>query len=280
MATSPTLPGGSAAKPAEGQPTGSAWRDLPRKVLTFFVAADAAMVAIYVVAGSTAWRNQPVAWALVDLNHEYNIPTWLSAIQLFLVGFGLILLGSRLFETFEPVHRLRRMWIVFGAAFVYFSADEAGVIHERLSQLTAIALGGPKPLSHLLSAGILAHTNLAGHIKGGGLWIPIYMVVGIIGLALLAPQIRDAVRTFPRESLLFITGFAILFGGGVIIEGISGLMRLQGTNALIEVGIEEGFELIGQVIALFGVVSLLAMAAEAVLGVPTSAEGSAGPQGL
>lgn len=264
MTTPTPLVGGPGTGTGEtGQP--SVWRALPARVLAFFLAADLVVVGLYVLASSTAWIHLPVAFDLVDLNQEANFPTWYSTVQLLLIGLALLALASPLFRGDEALRRVRGVWLAFGIGFLYFSADEGGVIHERLSQLGVIAAGGPKGLSHILSAGILAHTNLAGRIKGGGLWIPIYLVVMVVVLAALAPQILRVIRTWPRETALFLTGFVILFAGGVIIEAVSGAMHLHGASHLAEVGVEEFFELLGQSIALFGVVSLLAAAAEAAL---------------
>jgi hypothetical protein len=233
------------------------WRRLPGRVLVGFLAADALLVGLYaanVLAGTMG--NRPL-FDLFDLNMEANLPSWYSSMQLLLVAIVLLLLASPLLLRHPGVARLRRLWLVLGLGFVYLSADEGGVIHERLSQMTAdAAKAKTSPIATLLRA-----VGIKGAVRGGGLWILLYLAVGIVVLVLLAPLIGPALRTFRGPTLLFVAGFALMFAGGIVVEGVGDVMHFVRMAHLLEVGIEEMLELAGVTVMLYSSVLVLSRAA-------------------
>jgi hypothetical protein len=248
----------------------SMWRGLPRKVLIWFLAADAALVLLYAVNVLAGTMKNRALFDLFDLNMEANLPSWYSSMQLLLVAVVLLSLASPLFRDHPGVARLRRLWVVLGMGFVYLSADEGGAIHERLSQLMAASGGrsSSSPLTALLHA---AGINRAP--RGAGLWILLYVAIGIVVVALLVPMIGPALRTFRGPTLLFVAGFAVMLAGGVVVEGIGDILHFVRSAHLLEVGIEEMLEMGGVTVMLYSGVRVLSRAAESLANRPSVGSG-------
>lgn len=240
------------------------WSVLPRRLLLIALSVDVLLLLVYAGAAVIGLTKDRLVFDLIDLNMEANIPTMWQALQLFSVGVVLLMLASPLFRAFPRVADLKRLWMVLGIGFVFLSFDEGGVIHERISKILARGAGvGSKSAGEGIVASALHHLGFKASFRGGGLWMLLYAAIAV-GLAVwLAPLIVRALRTWPRESLLFLAGFAILFTGGVILESAQYFFHFVRAGFIAEVGLEEFCESIGQSIALFGVVSLLAVAAEA-----------------
>ncbi len=78
-----------------------------------------------------------------NINGEANIPTWYSTALLLLVAqaaFGVHLLRRQAGQALAPglVHVLGRyFWLGFGLVYVFFSLDEAALVHELFDKLGA-----------------------------------------------------------------------------------------------------------------------------------------------
>ena len=180
--------------------------------------------------------------------------------QMFLVGLVLLTLASRLFAAEARVWPLRRLFFVAGLGFVFFSADEIGEIHEFLSSwiVRHVPLLMNTELRIARSLGF-HHLTTRG---GGGAWIAIYAVIGVVTLYLLAPQIRLARRIWLRQSRAFVVGFGTLFFGGAVI-GVFGFFFRQGsTGKYLETAVKQGVDFVGTSIALFAATWTLCLAAE------------------
>ena len=239
---------------------GTDFSTLPMRALRLFLIVDAAILAMFATVTALGLPANKVAYALFSLDIEANPGAWYQSMQLLLVGLVFFLLASNLLRGHTVVRRLRHVWLILGAGFVYLSADEAGVIHERLSQLMMTGIGGRPGLVRLFGGTPLA-SHIPAHIHGGGLWLILYMVVGLVVVAVLAPSFPALVRRWPRECIAFVIGFLVLFTGGAIFEGIAGMIHMTAATRAVEVGFEEGFEMLGQSICIFAAVWFFSSAA-------------------
>jgi hypothetical protein len=209
---------------------------------------------------------------LFGLNGEGNVPTWYSGTQLFLVGLAFFALSLWFFQSDERLAPLRRLLATFGIVFTYLSADEVGQIHERLSMLVQ-SWHWLRMLEFRL---LLALGRKSGRISGGGIWMPVFLVLGVALLWWLWPQIKLALRHWRREFILVGVGFGILVFGAVVIEALGAAIPKTAEIARdIEVGIEETFEMAGVSVILYAVARVFAAAASRIL--PGSAPEAATP---
>lgn len=108
---------------------------------------------------------------LVNLGYEGNLPTWYSAILLFVCALLLMLIAR---VKLAAGLAYRRHWAVLSAIFLYLSLDEAVVIHEMINQpLTeSLGLGGVLTFSWVLPFGLLvlifvaSYLRFLGHLPG------------------------------------------------------------------------------------------------------------------
>jgi hypothetical protein len=238
------------------------WRRIPGNVLLGFLVADLVFVLIYLagIVMGFAGHGTSTIFYLVDIDGEGNITAWYSGMQMLLVGLVLLALATRLFAADARVWPLRRLFLVAGLGFVFFSADEIGEIHEFLSSWIArhVPLLMNTELRVARSLGF-HHLTIRG---GGGAWIAIYAVIGAVTLYLLAPQIRSAWQIWPRQSRAFVVGFGTLFVGGAVVEVFGFFFRQDTTGKYLETAIKQGVDFVGTSIALFAATWTLCVAAE------------------
>jgi hypothetical protein len=254
-------------------PSDDKWARFPRRVLTFALCADALLLLCHVgvVLMPRTPASRPLKF-LFGLNGEGNVPTWYSGMQLFMVGLTFFTLALWLFRSDDRLAPLRRLLATLGAVFTYLSADEVGQIHERLSML-AQSWHWLRMAEYRV---LLALGRKAGRINGGGIWIPVFAVLGIALLWWLWPQIKVALRHWRREFVLVGVGFGILVIGAVAIEALgSAIPKTAVTARDIEVGIEEAFEMTGVSVILYAATRVFADAASRIL--PDSALRAASP---
>lgn len=109
----------------------------PWKLLAVLIGIALVLAAIDLV--SQAPRYYPFTfpeWRRVDrvfhMGREANVPTWYSAILMFLAGFLLALIAA---AKRQGKDRFRWHWLLLSLIFIYLSADEAAVLHEELGSL-------------------------------------------------------------------------------------------------------------------------------------------------
>jgi hypothetical protein len=249
------------------------WAGLPRRILTFALCADALLLLCHaaVVLMPVVPASRPLK-RLFGLNGEGNVPTWYSGTQLFLVGLTFFALSLWFFQSDERLAPLRRLLVTLGIVFTYLSADEVGQIHERLSMLAQ----SWHWLRMAEYRALIALGRKAGRINGGGIWIPVFAVLGIALLWWLWPQIKVALRHWRRELVLVGVGFGILVFGAVVIEALgSAIPKTAVTARDIEVGVEEVLEMAGVSVILYAATRVLAAAASRIL--PDSAPEAVSP---
>lgn len=240
------------------------WSTLPKRALLFFLSVDAALVVLYAIVTVFPQRpwNRPLKH-LFGLNVESNIPTWYSSVQLLLIGLGLLALTTWVFRSDGRLARLRAFFTSGGVLFCYLSADEAGRVHEQFSAI----LQSWHWLRVTEMKLIPAFGTQAARYGGGGLWMPVFLVIGIALLVWLWPQIKLAVLLWSRQLRWMAAGFGVLVTGAVVVEGLGTLIPKTASLARsIEVGVEEGLEMVGASLILFGVLSIVSAVAPRVLG--------------
>ena len=234
------------------------WVSLPKKVLTIALCADGLLLLLYAL--TAPLPRTPAAKPLVflfDLNGEGNAPAWFSGMQLLLIGLSCFALALWFFQDDERVAPLRRLFLAMGAGFTYLSADEIGQVHENLSQVLQAWHWLNQVETHALAAlGRKMH-----RLHGGSIWIPLFAVIGVALLWWLWPQLKLAWKLWRREVLLLAVGFATLAVGAVIVESLGDLIpKAALAMRAVEVGVEEGLELVGASVMLYAVTRILAAA--------------------
>jgi hypothetical protein len=209
----------------------AAWRRVPNRLFAFLVSADFFFVAIFALAIALGFARTR-AFALVSLDVETNPPSWYSATQLFGVAVAFLMLGTSLLPLRRRASDLRRLWLVLGIGFTYLSMDEGAALHERMGR-------------------ILTRVDFKISVHGGGQWIFFYLLLALLLGFFLRKEIVLAWRDWRPELILFIVGFMILASGGVGSEMVEWFQRFGGVAKYVEIGVEEGLEMLGaSVIAL------------------------------
>jgi hypothetical protein len=239
------------------------WKTLARRALIGALALD-----LFFGIGFVITQHLPITPPtkplifLFNLNLEGNPPTWWQGTQLLLTGLCFLLLSAWFFQSQERVAPLRRLFMVCGLGFVYLSADEIGQIHEYLSRL----LQSWHALNLLETYTLAALGKKVHRFHGGGLWILVFGVIGLVLLWKLWPQLKLAWKLWRREILLFASGFAVLVLAATVIETLGCFIPKEMVSfKIFEVGVEETLEAIGSSIVFFSAVSVLAKAASGIL---------------
>ena len=124
-------------------------------LLALFMAVDASVLVLHVV-NELAGFNA----VLFNLDEEQNLPTWLSSLQFAAVTAAAALAGT------ASAGRERLAWWTLAAVFLFLSADETALVHEKLAAHAEPVLGGIPKLPVLYSPIALACTASALVIAG------------------------------------------------------------------------------------------------------------------
>jgi len=165
-----------------------------------------------------------------DLGAEGTVPAWFSSGQLLLVALALLAAAFRR----EILPSEMRLLLVAGLGFLFLSADEAAMIHERVTQY------------------LRSYEALPRFAGNRGVWVFVY---GAIGLALFVVFIRSIaafIRRLPRQALLMASGFATILLGAVGLEVLYFYDLWTGPT---QTGAEELLEMVGASLILTGAVA-------------------------
>lgn len=169
------------------------------------------------------------------VDNEMTVTTWYSSILLFLCAVLLSTIALIQASKRKPYFR---HWQLLAVIFLYLSLDEAVAIHEKWG----------KPVKRLLSTdGLFYHAWVIPAI----LLVSIFLMVYLRFLAHLPPKIR---RLSKISGIIYITG-AI---GFEMISGV--LINSGGTKEIAYIlctHIEEGLELLGLSIFLYGLLDYI-----------------------
>lgn len=205
-----------------------------RKLLFSLFAVEIILAVIF-VADYVMGKPSFSIHVLFDLDGEACIPAWFSSMQLFLTG-AVFLLAGRAPAASRPPPAF--FLTLIGACFIFLSADEAGMIHERLR-------------------GLVKHAAAAmPQVNSHGAWISIYAVVGTVLLLSSYRHLLFMFKFFRRETAIIMSGFGIMCLGAVGLEIVSYAFLRNGATPLLyalEVALEEFFEMAGASVILYGV---------------------------
>lgn len=204
----------------------------PRAILTYLLCFNVFLTLMFPISiASGSWNLQQ--W--FDLDGEISVPTWHSSSQLLVSG--LFILAAIKFRCKE-VSPKRGFYLLVGLGLVFLSADEASMIHERLT-----------PLSE-------KYASFVPLFRGNnGAWITIYAVVLLVIIASQAKNIILMSRSYRESLLVFSLGLAILVTGAVLIE-ITMYYSLF-SSGIMQVALEEFLEMTGGSIILVSAVMFL-----------------------
>lgn len=196
-------------------------RAVPRALLPYvggLLAIEAALVAAHLY-----WPGV----RLVDLDKEFNIPSWFSSFQLGALAIACFLVGEAQRHRGRGFARAvsRLGWAACGLGFLYLSLDEACVIHEGvLRSAVETALPPASPLQEIVPWQLVFAPAIVGAFVVLCFLFHLYLERPRLGLAL---------------------GGLALLGASFALEGLAkGLFIPLGAYRL-EVVLEEAAELLG-----------------------------------
>lgn len=178
---------------------------------------------------------------LFSLDVEVTIPAWYSSVKLLLLACLLAALSVSISAGPWP------KWALLGTALVFLamSCDEAAAVHERLQR----AIDNRFP------------TGVTGYLDVGTILAQV--AIGLAGLAIAAFAVITVMRTLQgieRGKIAFGAGFLLLGIGAVGIDLPMKFLSLSATGKELWAVLEEGCEMIGVTLMIYGVLQALACA--------------------
>jgi len=189
--------------------------------LQWLILINLSLVIFYFI--SHFWLSSETIRSLFNLDGEGTIPSWFSTIQLFSL-FALSLIYSLRIEN----KHLRRFYYLLSLIFLFFSADETIMMHETIAKSFVT--------------------------RGFHSWILIYPVIMIIFGVIFFKGLSAFLNE--KEGLtIFIIGAGLFAAGGVGWEMWGYYLETESVLYKIEVVLEESFELFGESIMLYALMS-------------------------
>jgi len=209
---------------------------LARKLVLTLICCELLLVVAY---GTDAWIQGPEGQLheFINLDGEGNLPTWFSSFQLSLIAITLWRLASLSRPNTRPSRRFFRFCSGF---FMFLSADETAMMHERITA----SIGSryidwlPKYVSH--------HPMEAA----------VTLLVLLICARSIYPQVQG-MRRISKQALVFAAiGCAIYLTGAAVLETVGYRMLEAGVSTnlyRVEVAGEEFLEMLGASLILYAV---------------------------
>lgn len=214
----------------EGRPRarrdGAGWR-IPRLVLALLL-SDLVLIGLYLGDAASGGALGPN----VDLNREGNLPTRFAAGQLATVAVVFGVVALRWFDPREP-----RTWLLWGLPLLFsvLALDELMRFHERAGLWLDELPGADRRELPLRRTGI---------------WMFAIGVPFVVGLAGYFRLVRSF---FGRRALTLAgVGFAVFMGGAIGFETFANFVDSGSREETIQVLAEEGSELVGVTVILWG----------------------------
>jgi len=139
---------------------------VPTRVLLALLGIDLLLVALHVATSGAA---------VVDLDAEGNIPTWVSSAKLLSIAVLAYLAWQR--EREDPSLKYRWLWLGVAGLFAAMSVDETASLHERTAR-ALISHGPARNLRATLLAGDAAKDSFA--------WVVLFAPLALAALFFLA----------------------------------------------------------------------------------------------
>jgi hypothetical protein len=170
---------------------------------------------------------------ILHLTHENAIPTWLSNV--------ILLLGALAAYQGFKIGRQKniagaRAFLVAAILLAAMSCDEVAQIHERI--------GDWIPVLHLFPA----------DWKRNARWVWVGGPIILVLFAFAINALRKPLSLAPGSNLLLAGGFGAIFLGGVVIESTINWLNHEELQWIwdAETIVEEGLELVGGLLILYG----------------------------
>ena len=154
---------------------------------------------------------------LFDLRSEQSLSTWYSTLALAFSALLLLVIYRAKSASGDP---LSRHWLGLAAIFLFLSADEAALIHEKVSLL------------------IREYVSTFGLELGQ--WTLVYAVLLVAFLLVYWPFVRSL---WPRPGMSFVVAGATFVTGALVLELVS--LRVDDLVYHLVAGLEEVFEMLG-----------------------------------
>jgi hypothetical protein len=200
-------------------------------VFAVMVSFELLLVAGFLIeqaSGNSSWTIH----RLLNVDAEDSIATWLSTLQLAVVGILIALSLLRRDRSRDPAG-----WFVVmvGGLFLAMSIDEALQLHEAV---TAWARRNDVGGSELGYQAVLL--------------VPVFLV-GLLLLALSLRQVARLYRYHPRALAMMVAGVGAFFGGAVGVDLVAHVF-LHGGGAIytFAAAVEEFLELLGGTLMILG----------------------------
>ncbi len=210
-------------------------RKLAWALARVILALDAAYILTQALVFAFGFSPNSLAFALVDLNHEMNFPTFYAGAALLLAA--LLLAATAAGERGRG--RPFAAWAGLSSAFVFLAADEVLMIHEKLNDPLRAAL----------------------HTTGGAFhhaWLIPYAVLTAAMGALYVPFLLRLPKATRR---LFIVAGTMFVGGAVGCElignALQGGVQEKGLPLIVEIFCEETLEMSGVALFIYAIVAYM-----------------------
>ncbi|MCM8812084.1 MAG: hypothetical protein NC910_03425 [Candidatus Omnitrophica bacterium] len=168
---------------------------------------------------------------LFNLDGEANVAAWFSRFLLALASAAAYACAS-----FSSVRKEKNMWRMTAFGLLFLSCDETAGFHETAGSI----------LSRFVSAGFLpAAFNLGWPVLIG----PIFAIVFVW----LVLNFRQCLHGTAKSRRYLILGSVFLFGAALGLEVLHSVFQIyRGFLFKMEVFLEEGFEMLGSISILYG----------------------------
>lgn len=232
------------------------WHRLPAFVFRAALTVDGVLLLLYALAVAFMLKA-PLLFFLFDLDAEGNPPSWWFGIQQLLVALVFLLLASRIFTSDQRLRPLRPLFLTAGIGFAIISLDEIGELHESVSRLivNSVRIRG-------IERRLEKSFHIAHHLRGGGVWIPLYAIIGIVALALLVPYFIKAYQLWRHQVVTAAIGFVVFVASAAILQVVGYFFPVRTLAHRIYVFVEQGLKMGGVSIVLYGITQVLGIGAE------------------
>ena len=197
-----------------------------KKILVSILILDSVIVLLHILFGKVS--------DFYNLDKEYNLPSFYSALKLILIGVvSFVIFSFTKKNLFRKKWQEIYSWVAFGLLFIYLGFDEFFTIHE-------------KTIDYLKPSLLM---NLDWFSNSVFYWVPLFLPFIILALILFYYFIKIILTRFHLARNFFIVG-ASFFALVILSEFVGGFM--EGTIGYVIMTLEESFEIFGASAFLIG----------------------------
>lgn len=155
---------------------------------------------------------------LFNMGAEASIPTYFSALQLFIAALLLSIISRNEYHSSNPD---RWRWALLATGLFVMSVDEVVQIHDALvADIVRPIVRGAEGFSYDEWYGVFGEMP----------WLVVYVPLVVILLAVYVPFLRRLPR---RYLILFVSAGVIFVGGAVGLDMVEGYLNLQDIRGYI-----------------------------------------------